>query len=223
MTTEQLILAALLLAYFIFHSLTASLWMKQRVAHRHPQWMPYYRLTFNGVATLLIAPLFFYVLLNPGQLVWAWQGVWFYLVNGLAVLAVIGFIRSLKAYDMAEFWGTRQLAEHTTDVKDLESFQLSPFHRFVRHPWYFFLLVIIWTRDLYATQLVVYVMITLYLAVGSWLEEKKLAQYHGEVYEDYRKRVPGLVPLPWKYLSEKEARELLDAHYGLESKLHSSD
>lgn len=209
MTTEYIVLALLLLVYFALHSLAASLWMKERVARKHPGWMPYYRVTFNITATLLVAPIFIYVLQNPGPLVWQWQGIGFSVANGMAVAAVFGFIRSLSAYDMSEFWGTRQIKEKTTQVKDLERFQLSPYHRFVRHPWYFFLLVFIWTRNIYATQLVAYVMITLYLIVGSWLEEQKLIKYHGEVYAKYRKKVSGLFPLPWKYLTKEEAEKLL--------------
>jgi methanethiol S-methyltransferase len=37
-----------------------------------------------------------------------------------------------------------------------------------------------------------------YFWAGSRVEERRLADYFGETYEDYRKRVPGLFPLPWR-------------------------
>lgn len=209
MAGQQIILAAALVAYFALHSLIASLWMKQKVAERWPQAMPFYRLAFNGVAIVLAVPLFLYVFFNPGELLWQWRGIGFFIANGLALLAIVGFIASLRSYDMAEFWGTRQLQENSREIKDLENFHLSPFHRFVRHPWYFFLLVILWTRDMYTTQFVAYLMITLYVALGSWLEEKKLIHYHGEIYSRYRKLVPGLIPLPWKFMTRRQAVALL--------------
>ncbi len=94
-------------------------------------------------------------------------------------------------------------------IEDQEHFQLSAFHRFVRHPWYFFGLILIWTRDMSVMTLLSSILITFYFVVGSWLEEKKLLVYHGGTYRRYMARVPGLIPLPWKFLTAKEAEALL--------------
>ena len=122
--------------------------------------------------------------------------------------AVAGFLWSLKYYDGGEFIGLRQLRERNASVDDQEQFQLSPLHRHVRHPWYFFALVIIWTRDMNAAMLTTAILITLYFVIGSRLEEQKLLRYHGEIYRRYRQRVPGLVPLPWKYLRNSDVEAL---------------
>jgi protein-S-isoprenylcysteine O-methyltransferase Ste14 len=142
-------------------------------------------------------------------MVWRWQESAAWLANGLALAAIIGFWLSLKSYDMQEFLGLRQLQFHVRKVEDQECFHLSPFHRFVRHPWYFFGLVLIWTRDMSVTTLLSSVFITLYFIVGSRLEEKKLLVYHGDTYRRYMQRVPGLLPLPWKSITEAEAEVLL--------------
>ncbi len=94
--------------------------------------------------------------------------------TALALLAVTGFVYSLNHYDLSEFWGTRQLKEGNQSVHDQEKFQISPFHRYVRHPWYFFGLVIIWTRDVSSVQLMVYLLVTAYFIYDSRMEEKKL-------------------------------------------------
>jgi hypothetical protein len=52
------------------------------------------------------------------------------------------------------------------------------------------------------------VMITLYFVLGSRLEERKLLVYHGDVYRRYRRLVPSLVPLPWRYLTREQADNL---------------
>jgi len=54
------------------------------------------------------------------------------------------------------------------------------------------------------------VMMTLYFVIGSWFEERKLVRYHGERYRQYKKMVPGLIPLPWKHISETDRKKLLD-------------
>ena len=208
-TLPYLIIAAVFISYFAFHSLMASLMVKQWAARHWPGLMPYYRLIFNALAIILSVPLAVLVVLYPGEPLWQWQGLGFYLTSALALLAVTGFIYSLNHYDLSEFWGTKQLKEGNQSVHDQEQFQISPFHRYVRHPWYFFGLVIIWTRDVSTVQLVVYLLVTAYFIYGSRLEEKKLMAYHGEVYKKYRQKVAGLFPLPWKILSREEAEQLL--------------
>ena len=86
---------------------------------------------------------------------------------------------SLKYYDGREFLGLRQLNERNASVDDQEQFQLSPLHRWVRHPWYFFALVIIWTRDMNSAMLIAAILMTLYFVIGSRLDERKLLRYHG--------------------------------------------
>ena len=206
---DIVLLAFCWIGYFALHSALASLAVKRRVAATWPQLMPYYRLAFNMLASLLILPILWLTYHEPGPMLWRWQGAAAWLANGLALAALIGFWLSLKSYDMQEFLGLRQLQLHIRKVEDQEHFHLSTFHRYVRHPWYFFGLVLIWTRDMNATTLLSGVFITLYFVIGSRMEEKKLLVYHGDTYRRYMARVPGLIPLPWKTLTAAEAKALV--------------
>ena len=84
----------------------------------------------------------------------------------------------------------------------------APLHRHVRHPWYSLGLLILWTRDMDEARLTSALCITLYLWLGSLLEEEKLLAFHGEAYARYRARVPGLIPWPGRSLDADEARAL---------------
>jgi len=196
------------LAYFCLHSLMASIWVKQYVAARWPGVMPGYRLAFNVLAVLLLAVPLGLTLHGSGPWIWRWSGLASGVALALSAAAVVGFLWSLKFYDGSEFLGLRQLKEHNTSVDDQEQFQLSPLHRWVRHPWYFFALVIIWTRDMNLEMLITAILMTLYFIIGSRLEERKLERYHGEVYRRYQRQVPGLVPLPWKHLRDSDVKTL---------------
>ena len=212
MLSENASLALLLLAwlvYFALHSVLASLTVKTWVAAHRPGLMPLYRLAFNAIASLGLLPIVWLLYRHPGPLLWAWSGIWAWLGNGLALAAVTGFFHTLRDYDTGEFLGVRQWRNGTRTVADQESFHLSPAHRFVRHPWYFFSLVILWTRDMSAAMLLTALIITAYLVVGSRLEEKKLIAYHGERYRRYMRKVAGLVPLPWKTISKAQAIALV--------------
>lgn len=208
---NMVFLALAWLGYFALHSALASLRMKSWVASRYPQRMPLYRLSFNILAVLMLLPILWLMVRSPGPTLWAWQGWEAWLANGLALAAVFGFLKSLNYYDTQEFLGLRQWKSHTQRVEDQEGFHLSPFHRYVRHPWYSFGLVLIWTRDMNAAMLLSGAMMTVYFILGSRLEEKKLVVYHGDIYRRYMELVPGLVPLPWKSLTAKEAAELVRA------------
>lgn len=194
--------------YFALHSILASLAVKRRLAASYPHLMPLYRLGFNILSVLLLLPIFWLMYKNPGPALWRWEGIGAWFANGLALAALGGFLRSLRDYDMQEFLGFRQWKSHTQRAEDQEHFHLSLFHRFVRHPWYFFALILIWTRDMSAAMLLSSVMMTLYFIIGSRQEEKKLLVYHGKIYRRYMERVPGLIPLPWKSLTAKEAEAL---------------
>ncbi len=204
------LLAICWIGYFALHSALASLAAKRRVAAAWPQLMPYYRLAFNLLASLLILPILWLTYHDPWPTLWRWQGAAAWLSNGLALSALFGFWLSLRSYDMQEFLGLRQLQRNNRKVEDQEHFHLSPFHRYVRHPWYFFGLVLVWTRDMNEATLLSGVFITLYFAIGSRMEEKKLLVYHGDAYRRYMARIPGLIPLPWKSLSAMEAKALVE-------------
>lgn len=197
--------------YFGIHSLLASLPAKAWLAQRRPQWLPAYRLVYNGIALLLLLPLLALLARWQGPSLWTWDGLWGWIANGLALLAGVGFLWSLRYYDGAAFLGLRQWRQRLGTVADQERFTLSPLHRFVRHPWYSLGLVLIWTRDMDPALLISALMLTFYCLLGSRLEEQRLLVYHGEVYRRYRERVPGLIPLPWRHLTSAEADALLRA------------
>lgn len=206
------LLSLIWMLYFTIHSVLASLEVKGFVAAKWPGFIPYYRLTFNAVSLLLmILPLWFSHSLD-GPVLWKWDGAWFFVANGLALLAAIGFYWTLNYYDSSEFIGLRQLREGAKTVLEQEHFIISPIHRFVRHPWYFLGMVIIWTRDMDAAFLVTAVAVSIYFIIGSKLEERKLIVYYGEVYKRYMERVPGLFPLPWRFLSKREAQEIMEGY-----------
>jgi methanethiol S-methyltransferase len=202
---DQLPLALGWCVYALLHSLLAALSTKAVVTRRWPGFAPWYRLSYNMLAGLAALPLVWLLYAVPGDSLWVWRGAWAWLANGLAIAAVAGLSVSSRGYDMGEFLGLRQLRGPGGEPVDRESFRISPVHRFVRHPWYSFSLVIVWTRDMNQAMLVSAIAITTYFVIGSRYEERKLIAEHGETYRRYRERVPGLVPLPWKFLGRAEA------------------
>jgi protein-S-isoprenylcysteine O-methyltransferase Ste14 len=216
--TDALILGILWLVYFSVHSLLASLAAKRWCSTASPAWMPGYRLTYNFLAIILILPPVWLLHNGNAVILWDFSGYMTWVANTLTIMAIIGFLYSLRFYDGQEFMGIKQLKEQITTVEDQENFQLSPLHHYVRHPWYSFALVIIWTRDMNSLMLVSAGLMTAYFMFGSRLEERKLIHYYGDVYRQYRAKVPGLIPLPWKFLSDAEANILINDYQATQSR-----
>jgi protein-S-isoprenylcysteine O-methyltransferase Ste14 len=203
--TELALIVLTWLAYGALHSWFASNRLKHWVASRWPAAMPGYRLGFNLSATLLLVPVLWLTHRHPGDPLWVVPG---WIAWPAVAIALAGFAWSMKWYDGANFLGLRQWRDRIGPDAEREAFTLSPLHRHVRHPWYALGLLVLWTRDLNAAWLVAAIAITVYLLIGSRLEENKLIAFYGDAYRRYRRRVPGLVPLPGRSLSAREAGEL---------------
>lgn len=199
-------LALLWVIYGVIHSLLASEVSKVRFATKWPEAARYYRLLFNASALFLLLPPLYLTYSLAGESIIVWHGAWRWVSHLMALMVVVGFFWSLRFYDSAEFLGLKQMREKGQG--DDGFFVLSPLHRYVRHPWYTLALVLIWTRDMDAATLVTAVAITLYFIVGSRFEERSLIKVHGEKYREYMQLVAGLIPLPWKILSQEKAAEL---------------
>jgi len=205
LTPDLALICLAWLAYGALHSLFAGNAMKQWVAARWPDAMPVYRLGFNLGATLLLVPVLWLTHGYVGPALWIVPG---WIAWPALAIAVAGFAWSMRWYDGATFLGLRQWRDRVGPDAEREAFIISPLHRHVRHPWYALGLLLLWTRDLDAAWLAAAVAITAYLLVGSRLEENKLIALYGEAYRRYRRRVPGLVPIPGRSLSADEAGEL---------------
>lgn len=184
-------------AYLALHSLLAATAAKAHVAARWPALGRRYRLLYNLVATVLILPLVAATEWLDARPLWSWDWTWAWVSDALGALALAGIVWSSRAYDLREFLGVGV-------QRPLQVLGLSAAHRFVRHPWYFLGLVWLWTRDMDAARLMAAAVITVYVVIGSYLEDRKLEQTHGEPYRRYRRQVPGLLPRPWRYLSRDE-------------------
>ena len=195
------------LVYSILHSTLASTTVKAWFARRYPGLAHHYRLAYNLIAALALMPLIWLIHTYQGAPIWSLTGPGRWLVDGMALAAMAGFFWSLRFYDMREFLGLRPVASPGQERR----FTLSPLHRHVRHPWYSFGLVVIWSRDMDTAWLASCIAISLYFALGSRLEERKLAAEFGEAYRRYQERVPALIPLPGRSLNRDEAEEIIES------------
>lgn len=202
--TEITLLSSSWIIYFVIHSWLANESFKQSIIRRFNLDLQKYRLIYVAIATVLLLPPLWLTFYLGSDFLWRWEGPLLWLMNSIAVVGIAGFVFSMKYYDGMAFLGLKPFGTENAE----QVFTLSPLHRFVRHPWYFFALLIIWTRDMSIAWFITCLLITLYFIIGSRLEEQKLVLYFNEVYQRYQKKVPALFPLPWRFLKKEEADRL---------------
>lgn len=98
--------------------------------------------------------------------------------------------------DHFELFGLRQVIDALRGAgKRIQAFKTPFLYRLVRHPLMLGFLFAFWaTPHMTAGHLLFAIMTTAYILVGVWLEERDLVAQFGASYEQYRQRVPMLIP-----------------------------
>ena len=185
--------AFLSLSFFIQHSM-----MIRRSFRR---WLAkFIRAEYHGAlftiasgVVLLILVVFWqksaYVLATP-------QGIIRWLIRAVFILAILGFYWGFRALGSFDAFGLSPILNNLRgkDPPPMPFIVRGPY-RWVRHPLYFFCLLMIWScPNLSLDRLLYNVLWTTWIVVGSVLEERDLVASFGEEYSNYKRNVPMLIP-----------------------------
>jgi protein-S-isoprenylcysteine O-methyltransferase Ste14 len=189
MDQKYWVLLAFWVAYFTIHSLAASPGLKK---------------TFEGIGISKNNYRKLYVILSTAGLLaillYSSTFAESYLVDPnnsmkfvslmLAAFGTIILRLAFKQYNLKGFLGLM-------DENKSEELQMGGILTYVRHPIYSGTILIIIGYLLYIpklSSLIVTGSVFVYLAIGIYLEERKLLSEFGQRYLDYKKRVPAIIP-----------------------------
>jgi len=145
----------------------------------------WWRLFFNVFSAVTVFPLVVLTYLADGPYVFRWPSWAWPLRLSLLALSLYLFWAAMKVYGFWEFLGLRP--ERETLVRRGILARL-------RHPLYTAGLILLWIRDQTACWFCTDVILTLYIFLGTFLEERKLIRRFGEDYLRYRREVPPFWP-----------------------------
>jgi len=99
-------------------------------------------------------------------------------------------------YDALTFFGIRQIMNYSKlkNENGLKELKKKGLLGIMRHPMYFALIIYLWTQTFKLSDILVNSILTIYVIIGTYLEERKLVLEFGDAYNQYKKEVPMLIP-----------------------------
>jgi hypothetical protein len=208
---DHLLFAALWASFGLVHSVLAG---RRAKAALTPLLGGYYRAVYNVVAATHLGVIFWVewrffpdraVFDYPAWLTWllyvAQAGGWFVVALGLFQYDLGRFAgltqarAAIRRYELArQGVADDTVADPEPAAGPDEPLRTGGPHRYVRHPLYAGLFVVLWTRVFDEFTLATAVWGSLYLLIGTHYEERKLLRDHGDAYRRYRAAVPAYIP-----------------------------
>lgn len=106
-----------------------------------------------------------------------------------------------KGYDLQNFLGLKQIREGRESLLlgDQQSFSEAGIFGLVRHPWYVGSFLFVWSAfgTYYEKNFACVLILSCYLVLGTYLEERKILAEHGDMYRKYQARVSTFFPIKW--------------------------
>lgn len=193
MLSSTLVLVLCLVGFALIHSLLASLPVK-RVIRRSlgskadSLYMPVY----NLIAVITLMPLAYLLYENPGPFLYIIPSPWrWFMVAGQVIALIVG-PRALRDAPHRFRLPAQLSAPNTSEAGHLD---IHGIYRWIRDPFLLSGLVIMWLTPFMTTNLlVIYILTTSYLIIGSLHWESRLVAQFGDEYRNYQKHVHRIVP-----------------------------
>jgi protein-S-isoprenylcysteine O-methyltransferase Ste14 len=147
---------------------------------------------YNLIAVITLIPLVYLLYKNPGPFLYIVPSPWRWLmIAGQVIAAIIGPRALLDAPHRFRLH-SQLSAPNTPQAGHLE---IHGVYRWIRDPFLFSGLVLMWLTPFMTTNLlIIYILTTIYLVMGSLHWESRLVAQFGDEYREYQKKVYRIIP-----------------------------
>ncbi|PKN69277.1 MAG: hypothetical protein CVU54_11085 [Deltaproteobacteria bacterium HGW-Deltaproteobacteria-12] len=198
-TMKYYLLALSWIIYCVLHSWLISTSVTDFLQQRLGGAYRFYRLFYNIFSIITLLPVIIYSQSIKQEPFFIWPEYLLPLKYALLLTGIFLFVAGARHYSLSQFSGWAQIKEKTSSKLINETGVLSStgILGVVRHPFYAGIFPLIWANDLDITTLITNVILSIYVLVGTLLEERKLVAEFGDAYLEYSKTVSMLFPLQW--------------------------
>ena len=194
---NYLIIASMWIAYCLLHSFLISISFTNLMTRLLRDYYVFYRIFFVSLSLALLIPLIRYTDQFDSNIIITYNPF----LNSIRYILIIGslsmfFWAFFIDYDSLSFFGIRQLLSFIKQegIKTPGDLKRKGLLGIVRHPMYFALIVYLWCTTSTMTDIIVNIVLTIYIFLGTIYEEKKLILEFGDAYVKYQHEVPMLIP-----------------------------
>jgi methanethiol S-methyltransferase len=194
---KYLVIIVIWVGYCFLHSFMISLWFTRIIQRLLKEYYAFYRLFFVIVSTILLFPIIRYTIQLDHEIVINYSTGTNIVRYILIACGVVVFVKAfLIDYDVLHFVGIRQAMKFNKIENEPTQTVLkkSGLLGIVRHPMYSAIVIVLWCHSYTIADLIVNAVLTIYVVIGTLLEERKLVTEFGDSYSRYQKEVPMLIP-----------------------------
>jgi protein-S-isoprenylcysteine O-methyltransferase Ste14 len=186
-------MALYLIGFAALHSLLASLRAKTMARRLIGSMVdPWYPMFFSVVAFITILPLIAMLILFPGRVLYVVPSPWIWFFFLAQLLVGIGSLRAFLDAPHRFLIRAQLTGPHGPDRLQLG---IKGIYCWIRDPFLLSGLLLIWlTPFMTENLLLVYLITTVYLFLGSLHWESRLQAQFGEAYVAYQRKVPRIIP-----------------------------
>jgi protein-S-isoprenylcysteine O-methyltransferase Ste14 len=181
------------LMFFIQHS--------AMIRQRFHQWLAHMiRPAYHGALYTITSGILLFVLMlfwqKSDYLVAEFHGILRWLLRAVFFLSLGIFYWGVRSLDRFDGLGVGPIVHELRGTHPRHKpFTVRGLYRRVRHPLYFSCLLLIWScPELTADRLLFNILWTVWIVIGTVLEERDLVASFGEAYRGYQRNVPMLIP-----------------------------
>jgi methanethiol S-methyltransferase len=194
---KYLILSLMWIGYCALHSYLISIRFTNIITRFLKNYYAFYRLFYVLFSLVLLVLLINYTTQLDNEIIISYS----YPLSVIRYILMYGsllifFWAFFFDYDSLSFFGIRQILSFgkVKKVNPSDEIKKNGLLGVIRHPMYLCLIIYIWTQTFKKIDIIVNAILTIYVIIGTLLEEKKLVLEFGDAYVKYQNEVPMLIP-----------------------------
>jgi protein-S-isoprenylcysteine O-methyltransferase Ste14 len=182
------------LAFALIHSVLTTDHVKKKAEKILKSNFRFYRIIYTIISFLIAAPAFLVWLTSSSSTsrIYILPEYLSPFLRLLQLLAIGLFGYALLQNDLLEFAGLRK--------GNIESeFITDGVYRIMRHPFYSAIIVLLFTikDEMTVLDITAAALVSLYLIIGAYIEERRLVSTFGDRYRKYQQEVSMFIPVKW--------------------------